>query len=36
MATKKVRLKRPPPQGMATAPAILSGAALGYGNSGLT
>ncbi|GAA5894917.1 uncharacterized protein JCM6883_002252 [Sporobolomyces salmoneus] len=28
MATRKVRLKRPPPHGMATAPAILSGAAL--------
>ncbi|GAA5960366.1 hypothetical protein JCM3765_007488 [Sporobolomyces pararoseus] len=41
MATKKVRLKRPPPQGMATAPAILSGAALAsmtssrYAHSGL-
>ncbi|GAA5996558.1 hypothetical protein JCM5350_002194, partial [Sporobolomyces pararoseus] len=40
MATKKVRLKRPPPQGMASAPAILSGIALsgatfnGAGRSG--
>lgn len=31
MATKKVRLKRPPPHGMATAPAILSGIAFAGG-----